>query len=91
MIDEGWRYLRILFIASICSGIVFAGVAKEPLPFWPDVVVLGVATGSVITLTFAYWSRVFRAYGHLGKAARGAATLAWRKWRRANTPPGGVS
>lgn len=73
-------YIKTFLISSPLLGLFYHFVTNEPMPWWPDTVVMGGFMGAFatfLTMRFAFARRAIR---HLGNAASLAAS-GWKQRR----------
>ena len=59
-------YVKIFLIVGVGLALLFHGVTTDPMPWWPDTVIVGVNLGAFATIV---------AYAH------NRDRRAWRRWR----------
>ena len=72
------RYLKTFVIAAPILGLVYHWAAVDPMAWWPDTVIMGVAMGAVAAFVLMRFRHARQSARHL----RGAAASLWRLlWR----------
>ena len=56
-------------------GLLYHAVASEPMPWWPDTVILGAAMAGVTSFAAFFWGTVFRSFRHLKNAGKNVRSV----------------
>jgi hypothetical protein len=71
-------YVKTFLISSPILGVFYHFVTTEPMPWWPDTVVMGAFMGALATFLTMRLAFARRAIRHLGNAARASRDV----WNR---------
>ena len=75
------RYLQTFVISAPIFALLYHWVTVEPLPWWPDTVIMGVFMGALASLVLMRFTFARAVIGPLWRGCANLGRLAFRKKR----------